>query len=292
MKVLVTGATGYAGRFIVEALLAAGHEVAVSGRSKPDNGFFSAPVDFLPGDLEPANASPDLFEGRDAFVHAAFHHVAGKFRGGEGDDPEAFRRLNVDGSLALFAAAKQAGVARAVFLSSRAVYGSQPPGAALSENAEPHPDTLYGEVKLAVERGIATMADETFLPVSLRVTGIYGPAGPGRAHKWAGLFADFEAGRTIAPRVGTEVHGGDMAVAVRLMLETDADAIRVAGSLFNVSDLLLDRQDLLAEFARATGCESPLPTRADASAYNAMDCARLKELGWRPRGGLDLSGLV
>lgn len=292
MKVLVTGGTGYAGRFIVEALLAAGHAVSVSGRSKPEDNFFSAPVDFLSGDLDADNASPALFEGCDGFVHAAFHHVAGKFRGGEGDDPQSFRRLNVDGSLALFEAARQAGVPRAVFLSSRAVYGTQPPGAALSEDTEPNPDTLYGEVKLAVERGIAAMADETFLPVSLRVTGIYGPAGPGRPHKWAGLFADFEAGKDIAPRVGTEVHGNDMAAAVRLMLEADPDAIRTAGSLLNVSDILLDRHDLLADYARLTGCNGRVPERADASAYNAMDCRRLKQLGWRPRGRLDLSGLA
>jgi UDP-glucose 4-epimerase len=292
MKVLVTGGTGTAGRFIVEALLAAGHAVAVTGRTRPEDNFFSKPVDFMSGDLEPANASPALFEGMSGFVHAAFHHVAGRFRGGEGDDPATFRRLNVDGSLALFAAAKQAGVSRAVFLSSRAVYGTQPPGAVLSEETGPHPDTLYGEVKLAVERGIAVMAGANFLPVSLRVTGIYGPAGPCRQHKWAELFAEYESGKQIAPRVGTEVHGDDMAEAVRLMLEGDATAIRAAGSLFNVSDLLLDRRDLLAEYARLTGCNQMLPARADASAYNAMDCARLKALGWAPRGALDLGGLV
>ena len=291
MKVLVTGGTGYAGRFIVEALLAAGHAVSVSGRSKPGNGFFSRPVNFLSGDLDPDNASPALFDGCDAFVHAAFHHVPGRFRGGEGDDPQGFRRLNVDGSLALFAAAKKAGVTRAVFLSSRAVYGEQPSGSVLTEETEPHPDTLYGEVKLAVEQGIAAMADESFLPTTLRVTGIYGPAGPGQQHKWADLFAEFEAGKNIAPRVGTEVHGDDMAAAVRLMLEVDADTIRAAGSLFNVSDILLDRHDLLAEYARKTGCADTLPDRADASAYNAMTCSRLKTLGWTPRGELDLSNL-
>ena len=292
MNVLVTGGTGYAGRFIVEALLAAGHAVSVSGRSRPEDNVFSGPVDFLSGDLDPENASPALFEGCDAFVHAAFHHVPGKFRGGEGDDPQSFRRLNVDGSLALFEAAKKAGVGRAVFLSSRAVYGTQLPGSVLTEETEPHPDTLYGEVKRSVEQGIAAMAGETFLPATLRVTGIYGPAGPGRRHKWADLFADFEAGSDIAPRVGTEVHGDDMAAAVRLMLEGDADAIRAAGSLFNVSDILLDRHDLLAGYAILTGCANPLPERADAPAYNAMDCSRLEALRWTPQGRLDLSGLT
>lgn len=294
MKVLVTGGTGYAGRFIVEALLAASHSVTVMGRTKPGDSFFSGPVDFLSGDLEPENTSLSLFDGYDGFVHAGFHHVPGKFRGGEGDDPDTFRRLNVDGSLALFTAAKRAGVSRAVFLSSRAVYGTQPPGAMLSEDTEPHPDTLYGEVKLEVERALHDMASDDFLPVSLRVTGIYGSAGPGRTHKWAGLFANYESGAEIAPRVGTEVHGDDMAEAVRLMLEGDAEAIRAASPelVFNVSDLLLDRHDLLAGYARLTDSDKPLPDCADASGYNAMDCTRLKALGWQPRGVLDLGGLL
>ena len=294
MRVLVTGGTGYAGRFIVENLLSAGHAVTVTGRSKPEDNFFSGPVDFIPCDLEPENASPALFEDIGGFVHAAFHHVPGRFRGGEGDDPETFRRLNVDGTLALFGAAMRAGVARTVFLSSRAVYGTQPPGAVLTEDIEPHPDTLYGEVKLAVERELAAMASGDFLPVSLRVTGIYGPAGQGRQHKWAGLFADFEAGRDIAPRAGTEVHGDDMAAAVRLMLERDVDTIRAASPalVFNVSDILLDRRDLLAEYVRLTGADRTLPERADTSAYNAMNCTRLRSLGWAPKEKLDLEGLT
>lgn len=293
-RVLVSGGAGYAGRFITEALLAAGYAVTVTGRTRPEAGFFSKPVDFVESDLEPAKASPALFEGADGFVHAAFHHVPGKFRGGEGEDPETFRRLNIDGTLALFAAAKRAGVSRTVFLSSRAVYGRQAPGAALREDLEAHPDTLYGEVKLAVERALWGQADADFLPVSLRVTGIYGPAGPGRRHKWAELFAEYESGKQIAARAGTEVHGDDMAAAVRLMLEGDAAAIRAAspGLVFNVSDILLDRQDLLAEFARLTGRARPLPEAEDASGYNAMDCARLRRLGWKPRGRLDLGWLL
>ena len=47
---------------------------------------------------------PDL-AGIGAVVHCAFAHVPGRYRGGEGDDPEGFRRANLDGSLALIRAA-------------------------------------------------------------------------------------------------------------------------------------------------------------------------------------------
>ncbi|WP_425248548.1 NAD-dependent epimerase/dehydratase family protein [Chelativorans salis] len=276
---VVSGGTGYVGRFIVEALLAAGHTVAVLGRSAPAEGFFSAPVEFRPLSLEPATISPALLRSADYFVHAAFDHVPGRYRGGEGEDPEVFRRRNLEGTAALFAAATDAGVRRAVFLSSRAVYGPRPPGTWLEEADEARPDTLYGEVKLTAERALEGLSDVRFRGISLRVTGVYGPAAPGRAHKWAGLFADYVAGRAIDPRAGTEVHGRDVAAAVRLVLGADGPV----GPVLNVSDILVDRRDILAIVKRETGVPHPLPEAAD-KAVNAMRCERLSALGWRPGG--------
>src|SRR5690606_27083164 len=114
---VVSGGTGYVGRSIVEGLLKSGHQVVVLGRTTPAKGFFSAPVTFAPLDLDSGKVDPDLFASASFFVHAAFDHVPGRYRGGEGDDPETFRRRNMDGSLALFEAAKAAGARRTVFLS-------------------------------------------------------------------------------------------------------------------------------------------------------------------------------
>lgn len=279
---IVSGGTGLVGRFIVEALLTAGHRVTIMGRNAPPDGFFSEPVAFAPLRLEPASISTALFEGADFFVHAAFDHAPGKYRGGEGDDAEGFRRRNLDASLALFRAARAAGVSRTVFLSTRAVYGPRAPGVMLDEMETCLPDTLYGEVKRAAEEALSALCDDRFLGVSLRVTGVYGPAGIGRRHKWAGLFEDYLAGREIAPRAATEVHGEDVGSAVRLMLEAPVAAL--AEGLFNVSDLVLDRRDLLALVARETGCDNALPEAADRSAVNAMHTERLRALGWNPGG--------
>lgn len=281
MTILVTGGTGFVGRFIVEALLRRGEGVRVMGRTRPADGFFSAPVAFVQGSLDPDRDQSAAFEGVSAFVHAAFDHVPGRYRGGEGDDAAGFRRRNLDGSVALFEAAKRAGVGRVVFLSSRAVYGEQPPGADLSEATEPHPDTLYGEVKLAAERALTAMSDDGFRGTSLRVTGVYGPGATGRPHKWADLFDDYLAGRVVTPRRASEVHGVDVAAAVLLAL--DAPELP---PVLNVSDILLDRHDLLAIVQAATGSPHPLPPRS-AEPVNAMDCALLRALGWRP-GGFEL----
>lgn len=291
--ILISGATGYAGRFIAEALLADHHDVIALSRTPPPAGFFSRPVRWMAGSLDPDADHDTVFAGADIFVHCAFAHLPGRYRGGEGDDPAGFARANVDGTLALMEAAKRAGVSRTIFLSSRAVYGPKPPDTVLVETMECAPDTLYGQTKLEVERSLAAMADEHFQPVSIRATGIYGPAGPGRAHKWGGLFEAFTAGDAIAPRIGTEVHGDDLAGAVRLLASMPAGRLGALGTapVFNVSDLLLDRRDLLSAYAEKAGIDRPLPPRADAAAFNAMDCVRLKALGWRPRGRLDLTGL-
>lgn len=279
MTVLVTGGTGFVGRFVVEALLRRGDDVRVMGRTAP--GCFSAPVGFVQGSLDPGGDMSAAFDGVARLVHAAFDHVPGRYRGGEGDDPASFRRRNLDGSVALFGAAKRAGVARTVFLSSRAVYGVQPPGAELTERTEPHPDTLYGEVKLGAERALAAMSGDGFRGVSLRVTGVFGPAAPGRPHKWSDLFDDYLAGRLVEPRRATEVHGDDVAAAVLAVLDATEPP-----PVLNVSDMLLDRHDLLAIVQAATASPHPPPPRSDEP-VNAMDCALLRSLGWRP-GGTDL----
>ncbi|MDO5606325.1 MAG: NAD(P)-dependent oxidoreductase [Paracoccus sp. (in: a-proteobacteria)] len=266
MRIAVTGGGGLVGRFIVNEALGAGDRVTVLGRRAPVPGFFDAPAGFMPFDL--AGEAPDL-AGYDAVVHAAFDHVPGRYRGGEGDDPAGFLARNLDGSARLFAAAARAG-ARVVFISTRAVYGPHP--GRLGEDVPCRPDTLYGRAKLGAEQVLAGQP-----AMILRATGVYGPAGPGQRHKWADLFDDFAAGRPIAPRAGTEVHGADLAAAVRLGLAG-------AAGVYNVSDLLLDRHDLLAEWARLSGRTGAVPARADRGFDGVMTTTRLRDLGWRPGG--------
>ncbi len=253
MHVLLTGGTGQVGRFIAGDLRAAGHRVTLLGRG-PDAHPWSL-----------AETAPRL-PAADALVHAALDHRPGAYRGGEGDDPARFRRLNVDGTRALFDAA--AGM-RIVFLSSRAVYGDHRRGEILREDDVAEPDSLYGEVKLIGELALGARG------ASLRATGIYGGTPP---HKWQDLFADYLGGTPIAPRIATEVHGSDLAQAVRLVLERDARGI------FNVSDLVLDRHDLLARVQSLTGCPHPPPPRADGPPPGVMAIERLHDLGWRPGG--------
>lgn len=255
MKIALTGASGLVGRFIARALTGAGHEIAP-----------------LPGWRL---GQPAPLEGCEALIHAAFFHAPGRYRGGEGDDPQGFTAANLDGSVRLFHDAQQAGLRAVVFLSSRAVYDGLPAGTPLPDGTPPGPASLYGKVKAQAEQALFAMETPDFAPASIRATGIYGP---GEGHKWRGLFDDYLSGRPVGPRVGTELHGDDLAAAILLILDSDGRGA------FNASDLVLDRRDLLAEVARLTGCGHPLPDRADASAVSVMSCARLRALGWRPGG--------
>lgn len=291
MTVLVTGGTGLVGRFIVEGLIESGRAVVVAGRTPPRPGQFSAPVAFRPFSLDPDAITPDLLAGCDTLVHAAFHHKPGRYRGGEGNDPETFLRCNVEGSAALFEAAHEAAVSRAVFLSSRAVYGTRPTGTALPETLTPEPETLYGQAKLQTERTLSALNRPGFVTTSLRVTGVYGATGADPRHKWADLFADFRSGTPIAPSAGTEVHGSDVAAAVTTVLAADRGA--VGGAAFNVSDIVLDRRELLALYAAAAGLsDRTLPAAADPEACCVMPTDRLRRLGWQPGGWPLLEGTV
>jgi nucleoside-diphosphate-sugar epimerase len=281
-RVLVSGGTGFVGRFIVEHLLERGYKVTVGGRAVAPPGFFSRPVDFTPLRLDPDIDQIAAFENIYYFVHAAFEHVPGRYRGGEGDDPAGFRRANLDGSVRLFEAARDAGVRRAIFLSSRAVYGSPPAGTTLTEDMLPRPDTLYGQVKLDTERSLQALCGHSFVTASLRATGVYGPAGAGGQHKWQPLFEEYLAGKPVAPRVATEVHGTDLARAVSLLLESDP--IRINGEVFNLSDLVLDRRVILEPLKSRSGSPFALPDAGDRGALCPMSAAKIEGLGWAPGG--------
>jgi nucleoside-diphosphate-sugar epimerase len=259
MRIALTGATGLVGQFIAAHLLREGHDLVALGRSPSQHG----------GEHRPWRlGEPAPLRGCDALVHCAFAHVPGRYRGGEGEDPQGFLRANLDGTLRLW---REARGLRLVFLSSRAVYDGQPPGTVLTEDLGLAPDCLYGQVKLRAEEALHQVGG-----ASLRATGVYGPPAPGQRHKWAALFDAVRRGEAVAPACGTEVHGDDLARAAMLLLRAPPGA-------YNCSDILLDRRDLLQRWMRLAGSQGPLPAQA-RSRPNMMDCARLRALGWAPRG--------
>ncbi|MFE2996251.1 NAD-dependent epimerase/dehydratase family protein [Nocardia sp. NPDC059246] len=170
MRVLVTGANGYLGRAVVEALHSAGHEpvamVRAQGRAIP------GAADVRVADLLDDKAVRNAVDGVDAICH-----LAGLTRARESvDEPLRYFRVNTAGTLSVLEAMVDAGVRRIVFASTGAIYGTpdvQPMTEDLGD-APPHP---YAGSKLAAELAIEAVAGSGELAaVIVRLSNIAGGA--------------------------------------------------------------------------------------------------------------------
>jgi nucleoside-diphosphate-sugar epimerase len=133
MRIAVTGASGFIGRYIVRHLARPGHECRCWFRPESDRSGFDdvAPtrLAWLSAELGDSQSTTELVLGCDAVVHAALYHPGGGFRSGEGEILE-FAERNVLGTLRLIEAARAAGVPRFVFTTANGTRWSRPSRAA------------------------------------------------------------------------------------------------------------------------------------------------------------------
>lgn len=162
-RVLLTGASGFAGRALAVSLTAAGWTVRAPARRPTDlpEGSEFVPID----DLATVEWAP-LLRGVDAVVHsAALAHA------GPGLDEAPYQRINRDATLRLGQAAAGQ-VSRFVFLSSIRAQSGPSADHLLTEDSPARPTDAYGRSKLEAEEGLARLD----LPaVALRPMVIYGP---------------------------------------------------------------------------------------------------------------------
>lgn len=204
MRALVTGATGFVGSHVTEALRRQGDEVTALARSARKAELL-APlgVRVVPGDLHDAAALTRAVEGQDVI-----YHVAGVVAARNEAD---FLAANRDGTANLVAAAERAGRPRFVLVSSMAAVGPSARGQPHRGNEPPRPVTAYGRSKLAAE-GVVTASS---LPWTIvRPPMVYGP-------RDTEVYKVFRLARLrIAPVFGdgnqelSAVHGADLADAL------------------------------------------------------------------------------
>lgn len=172
MSVLVTGGTGFVGRYIVDALNGSGTEVVSYNRDYAEHD--SPLVHCVQGELFDIPALARAI--RDHDVSAAVHTAAMSHPGISVELPITTFAANVDGTLKLFEAARMAGLRRIVNFSSECAYGHQPLDTVVTEAATPAPNTPYAVTKVTTEH-LGRVYNELYglEVVSLRVSEVYGP---------------------------------------------------------------------------------------------------------------------
>lgn len=173
MTIMVTGGTGFVGRYIVDELVARGEPVVSYNRD------FTVPpsplVTAVQGELFdiPALVRTMTEHRVDRIIHtAAMSHPDISV-----DLPVTTFAANVDGTLKLFEAARMAGdVRRVVNFSSECAYGDQDENTPVDVDARLLPNTPYGVTKVATELlGRVYGLRYGVHVVSLRLTEVYGP---------------------------------------------------------------------------------------------------------------------
>lgn len=218
MTILVTGATGFIGRHLVQGLLAKGFRCRCLIRNPvtlADDELFQNPgIEVHKGDVTAPKTLADVGDGVDVVYHlAAAGHVAAVSEEAE----RAFFAMNVDGTKNLIEACAEAGVRRFIHFSSTAAMGitGEP---LMDETTVCQPQTPYQKSKYASEQIALEMGRTHGLEVLvLRPCMVYGPGGQGEFLKFCRLIK-----KGVFPRVGLGenltpiVHVDDDVVAAAL----------------------------------------------------------------------------
>src|SRR5713226_1606123 len=192
MRIAVTGASGFLGRYLVRQLAEAGHQLRCWYRPVSDRSGFERiadAIEWLPGALGDETATRELVRGADAIVHAAVEWQGPRNRGRRSHgDADVFLGVNLTGSLRLFQDAFEAGVSRFVFISTCAVHEMILDDRPLDETHPLWPTSHYGAHKAALEKFVHSYGlGHSWAICALRPTGIYGLAHPAKDSRWFDL---------------------------------------------------------------------------------------------------------
>ena len=167
-RVLITGANGFVGRALCDALRARGIDHVPTARHAGHSG------QLVVGNIDATTRWEKYLAGSDVVIHlAARVHV---MQDPSGDPLAAFRAMNVDATINLARQAVLCGVKRFVFVSSVKVNGEETTGKPFTAFDVPAPIDPYGISKLEAEQALLVLSESTGLEVVLvRPPLVYGP---------------------------------------------------------------------------------------------------------------------
>lgn len=226
MKLLVTGASGFIGSFLVESGIERGYEVWAGMRSTSSRTFLPVEhVSFVELDLaSPEKLASQLIAFKKEFGRWDYViHAAGVTKC---IDKKEFFRVNYEGTKNLVDALETLGMAplKFIYLSSLSVFGPVREGlpyTPIMDSDVPCPDTEYGKSKLMAERYI--MGHASFPYMILRPTGVYGPREKDYFKMALSIkkHVDFAVG--YRPQVITFIYVKDLVKAVFLAMESNVE---------------------------------------------------------------------
>jgi nucleoside-diphosphate-sugar epimerase len=218
MKVLVTGATGFIGSYLVPALVEKGYTVSIIVRDRAKAvDMFGDTVEIFEGDVTKPETLEDACSNQNAVIHLAAlasHELpsATAF--------QRFRNVNVEGTYNLMKNCEKHGISRFLFISSTAAMGAVE-GEGLNEETPCKPYTPYQVTKYETETMLLNEFRECAFPVIIvRPSMIYGPGYKGDLLTIAklcktGFFPKIGLGKNLGPAIFVT----DFIKALMLILE-------------------------------------------------------------------------
>jgi nucleoside-diphosphate-sugar epimerase len=253
MDVFLTGGTGFIGGEVARRLRARGDTVRalVRDRSRAD-ALAALGCDLVIGDLSDEPSLAAACAGADAVVHSAAIYEVGVPE----DRRPALVDTNVGGTERVLGAALSAGVRKAVYVSTVAVFGNT--GGQVADEGWTKPDSVpatsvYEQTKADAHRRALEIARRGLPLVVVQPGLVYGPGDPST---FGEMVRQFLAGRLPAlpfPGFGlTPVHRDDVAAGIVLALDKG-----VAGESYVLAGEPTTTRELLAVLGREAGRKPP-----------------------------------